>query len=386
MANQTDKFLNALTENTCKGVFADFLCGTPEDKKSILADLGIEFKIENANSANQEKTLTNYDEWFKRQSLEVLWAIELALIDKLNNQSLMERYVITQKKYLYLIGNNSSKGDLDFLFPELAASVGNSSTTTSTTSVVNIDSHNSTDANSQQSVPEDQQTTATDDNAVQASSNTSPAPVTKQNDYADSSADDVNVNNIESLRSKTKNLTRQIQRLHYCKYLRLKNFADSKENILWPLYVLLVSAASAVIVCNYCNCLDFNNQPALLLLATILAGMIGACMSMLQRTENAAKSPINYADNILDALEIKVSLSFWYILSMILSGAVFATLLYIMANAGVIKVGEFFPDLTTPTGKNVYLVLIWGFLSGWAERLVPDVLDKIAEKSKAQQL
>jgi hypothetical protein len=130
--------------------------------------------------------------------------------------------------------------------------------------------------------------------------------------------------------------------------------------------------------------------------------MIGSCMSLLQRTEKASNAPSSFTDSALDAMEVKVSMSIGYLISLIISGAIFATILYLLAVSDSLVLGDLFPTLaldvnspfcSQPIGIDVLfgcikaepknaLMLIWGFLAGFAERLVPDTLDSLVEKAK----
>jgi hypothetical protein len=151
---------------------------------------------------------------------------------------------------------------------------------------------------------------------------------------------------------------------------------------------------------------DIKPQDFSLAVLTIFSGMIGSCMSLLQRTEKASGAPSSFTDSVLDAMDIKLSISIKYFLSLIFSGAIFATILYLLAVSGAFTLGDLFPKLelrtdsivcSEPIGiralfscvksepKNA-MMLVWAFLAGFAERLVPDTLDSLMEKAKKAKL
>lgn len=164
--------------------------------------------------------------------------------------------------------------------------------------------------------------------------------------------------------------------------------------------------------------------------AVVLAGIIGGCISMLQRIQNAPVEGDVWFN--LAALSNR-----WRVLSLSpVYGAVFAWLLFVLFAAGILQ-GPAFPKIvtvtsdtninklpqtqsgdaassananTTPTplltatqrtgivqfkdllrqtgpadGVSFALLLIWSFIAGFAERLVPDILNRFIAKSEAIQ-
>jgi hypothetical protein len=140
----------------------------------------------------------------------------------------------------------------------------------------------------------------------------------------------------EAIRGDIISLTRQTQRLSYNKLLRLESIYKVKGTILFVLFsVFGLMAVSQFILYHY-DFSDENLKPQHFSLAvlTIFSGMIGSCMSLLQRTEKASGALSSFTDSVLDAMDIKLSMSLWYILSLIFSGAIFATILYLLAVSG----------------------------------------------------
>lgn len=162
----------------------------------------------------------------------------------------------------------------------------------------------------------------------------------------------------------------------------------------------------------------------------IFAGIMGGCVSMLQRIQSAP--------NEGDALYNLAALSHgWNGISLSpLYGAIFALLLYVLFTAGILK-GAVFPEVdalkasppapagvstqappgaaapapqppaaapvaaaatsaqgvsglpfsdTAPvSGKAYALLVIWSFIAGFAERLVPDTLNRLVTKNESIQ-
>ncbi|MBY0578052.1 MAG: hypothetical protein K2P57_03300 [Burkholderiales bacterium] len=134
-----------------------------------------------------------------------------------------------------------------------------------------------------------------------------------------------------------------------------------------------------------------------LILMVVFAGMSGAFASILQRIQNFKSQSFgqNENANMLSALDYG-RLGVYFAL---ISGAVFSTVLFLVFTAQILK-GPFFPEIYTPKdnvskglpfslfsaatnpadGIEYAKLLVWSFLAGFAERLVPDVLDRVAKK------
>jgi hypothetical protein len=143
------------------------------------------------------------------------------------------------------------------------------------------------------------------------------------------------------------------------------------------------------------------------------AGIIGGCVSMLQRIQSAPTEG--------DALfNLAALTNGWIGLSLSpLYGAIFASLLFILFAAGILK-GSVFPTIdtagtkveqtapgaqpaATPAPAGIFqaeaflkqtgpkdgvsfaLLMIWSFIAGFAERLVPDTLNRLVAKTEAIQ-
>jgi hypothetical protein len=154
----------------------------------------------------------------------------------------------------------------------------------------------------------------------------------------------------------------------------------------------------------------------------IFAGIMGGCVSMLQRIQSAP--------NEGDALYNLAALSHgWKGISLSpLYGSIFAMLLYVLFIAGILQ-GAVFPQIAPPPtpsvapastassntaapsnpppassettstaaytipfsgtapvdAKSYALLIIWSFIAGFAERLVPDTLNRLVSKNQSIQ-
>jgi hypothetical protein len=163
-------------------------------------------------------------------------------------------------------------------------------------------------------------------------------------------------------------------------------------------------------------------------LTVILAGLVGGCVSMLQRIQSAPSEG--------DALfNLAAMTNGWRgIILSPLYGGIFASLLFVLFAAGILN-GSIFPVISTPksefeqaplpspspaglpdpspnarpvalakelvkepiqireflkktgpvNGTSYALLIIWSFLAGFAERLVPDTLNRLVAKNQAIQ-
>ncbi|MFN2462002.1 MAG: hypothetical protein ABR591_15195, partial [Candidatus Velthaea sp.] len=121
----------------------------------------------------------------------------------------------------------------------------------------------------------------------------------------------------------------------------------------------------------------------------LLAGAIGGTMSLIQRVQSLPE-----ADPLLFRLSGRTTI-LQSLLIPPLTGAIFAAVLFMIFAAGVLS-GDLFPAFavaaptakgtdfstffynTTPNGGKSYaLVIVWSFIAGFAERFVPDTIDRL---------
>ncbi|MBI3528388.1 MAG: hypothetical protein HY067_10510 [Betaproteobacteria bacterium] len=133
----------------------------------------------------------------------------------------------------------------------------------------------------------------------------------------------------------------------------------------------------------------------------VFTGMAGSLMSIVRRLQDVVAKPLSTSDPVL--VQSGLDTGFVGIVLALLSGAVFATLLYMLFIAGmsdiagklvpeiavdgdITKCGTTFSTFVTCTGPKSGIdfakLVVWSFLAGFAERLVPDVLDRITQNAQ----
>lgn len=339
-------------------IHADLLCLNKADREELLNEVGI--------------SPDTFTQGFQFESFSYLWSIELLIINKLNRADLVARLWTVRQKFHSQVGDDVYRTYVSSLADEL---------TEEKVKVLITREFN-------------------EQEPIAASGQQGELPTVDGNKLED------------AIRSDIINLTRQTQRLNYCKLLRLESIYKVKGIILSMLFSVLVLMVVSLFLLYRYDFSDENLKPQHFSLAivTIFSGMIGSCMSLLQRTEKASGAPSSFTDSVLDAMDIKLSMSLWYILSLIFSGAIFAGILYLLAVSGTFTLlgalGELLPKLILQTNSAVCsepigvralfscvqfepqnaMMLVWAFLAGFAERLVPDTLDSLMEKAKKAKM
>lgn len=119
---------------------------------------------------------------------------------------------------------------------------------------------------------------------------------------------------------------------------------------------------------------------------TVFFGGLGALISLVKRTPDLTETELLFLTG-----------SRWIIFTKIIMGSVFGTMIYIMFISGILSsdgeggfiTSNLFPKFTnsntislgSPVSvKDVGKLIFWSFLSGYSERLAPNILTKISEK------
>jgi hypothetical protein len=133
--------------------------------------------------------------------------------------------------------------------------------------------------------------------------------------------------------------------------------------------------------------------------AVLLAGAVGGFVSAQRRIQGVT----DRGESLIDLIELSSLSSFLGNLWAPVSGAIFAVILYAMLLSGVVG-GAAFPDpmqtanIVPHVFRNIFCetcgpksgidsakLIIWCFIAGFAERFVPDALDRLVSKASGIQ-
>ncbi len=165
--------------------------------------------------------------------------------------------------------------------------------------------------------------------------------------------------------------------------------------------IFLVTVIVFVFWANFNSVLGLGLPEIPLIAMVAFSGMAGAFASILQRIQKfKASTAIGQDDTLIMLSSLDYGrLGVYFAL---ISGVVFSTALFLVFAAQLLK-GPFFPAIFTPKdttvlpfslfasatnpvdGSEYAKLLVWSFLAGFAERMVPDVLDKIARKADSEE-
>jgi len=195
------------------------------------------------------------------------------------------------------------------------------------------------------------------------------------------------------------NLTRQMQRIGHSRMERNLVLNEQKRFPIWTIFFLISLGILLIFIDKKHP--GFLGHWELIFLAMYF-GMVGAGVSLLQRLEQASNTPIHFTTTAADSADISQGMRWPYMVSLVLSGAVFSVLVYLISLSGLLNVADILPGppkegcpkctldnyigtvLCAPYGgKEIARLLILCFISGFAERFVPDVLDTLVKKAKS---
>lgn len=212
-------------------------------------------------------------------------------------------------------------------------------------------------------------------------------------DYLNSKACDAEIGDEKTLRADMEQLLGELHKAYI-----LKQTCDNIRNKLLQTTVMLMCFFILfMIILGYTMIGDEGSDSRLLLMMVIFSGAVGGFVSMqrrLQNDSNENNTHYNYFELNNGRLSVYLAPA---------SGAIFAVILITIFAAKIIS-GELFPELHATavsveaskgffrdvlsafrpvTALDLFKALVWAFIAGFAERFVPDTLDRLVTR-KAQ--
>jgi hypothetical protein len=215
---------------------------------------------------------------------------------------------------------------------------------------------------------------------------------------------------VEELRADALRILSEFHWIYAFNPLREKMRSSVTKIVFWLTVILLGLGVGWY-------CYEKKNEQSVPVLPLVVSmGMIGGFISLQRRIQSVP----NTGDPILNIAELSNSKFSIYLAP--ISGAVFAALLYIIFIGGLLQ-GPLFPKISTPpgacdkspgqgqatsgqseekcsvvvnfskfvnetapeSGTQFAILLVWSFIAGFAERFVPDTIDRLVSKAKENE-
>jgi hypothetical protein len=179
-------------------------------------------------------------------------------------------------------------------------------------------------------------------------------------------------------------------------------FALAREHLVGRVKKVLSIAVVVIIVAGSAVALT-NTQNMWLVWMIMVSGWLGALTSIMRRLQAASTLGSLQVDPAVELVGLEHGWTGMIIA--LASGAIFSLLLYLVFIGGLLPIPGVTPDFVVngappPAGVNLAFladqvgpkapadyakVIVWSFAAGFAERLVPDVLDRIVARSEQAQ-
>jgi hypothetical protein len=199
----------------------------------------------------------------------------------------------------------------------------------------------------------------------------------------------------DHLRARIQNMIRELYRLYTvidCRENMREEISESSRKTLFIVFVVLAGFWIVEFVLhslhydNLANSFDYGGVWGLV----FTAGAIGGVLSLQRRLQSLPR----HGESLSDLVELsgRMTVKFSPII-----GGIFAIVLFLLFASGLVQ-GDLFPQVASRDGVANFVafigkvpptsvidwgkLLVWSFIAGFAERLVPDTLDNLIARSE----